>query len=438
MSSKSIRRCPSVSACGVGLAFALSLFLSSGVLAQDAVRPSLAGEAAAEARRQSLDRIPYNLLLGEVRFRVSATAGFEYNDNINVAEFNPQDDFIFRPSANLNVLWPVTQLNTLRLDLGLGYAFYANHSEDNTNTVLLSPGSQLSFDIFVSDFRINFHDRFSLQQDPADEPALSNVVDYGRFENTAGVSVLWDLNKVVVTVGYDHYNFISTTDAFEYLDRNSEIFMGSVSFAATSTTGVGLEATYVLNRYDEARGLRQLNDSESFNLGAFVETQLTENLRLRVAGGYQVIDFDDDVVFLGLPSGLNPFADQDELEDYYANLLITHRINAAISHQLSIGHESQLGVNSNFITLNYIRHSATWNIINRTLLQTEFFYMEADESGGIIDEHFHRYGGALSVGYQLTTHVTLGARYQYTEKDSDAFLRDYTQNRISLDGTYSF
>src|SRR2546430_2186518 len=67
------------------------------VRAQDAVRPSLAGEAAAEARRQDIDRLPYNLLLGPVRFRVSATVGAEYNDNINLADVNEQDDVIIRP-----------------------------------------------------------------------------------------------------------------------------------------------------------------------------------------------------------------------------------------------------------------------------------------------------------------------------------------------------
>ena len=63
-------------------------------------------------------------------------------------------------------MWPITQLNTLKLDLGVGYAFYLDHSEYNTNGLLLSPGSQLAFDIFVGDFRINIHDRFSLEQDP--------------------------------------------------------------------------------------------------------------------------------------------------------------------------------------------------------------------------------------------------------------------------------
>ena len=170
-----------------------------------------------------------------MRFRVSATAGLEYNDNINLAEVNTLDDFIFRPQVNFNALWPITQLNTLRFDIGLGYAFHLEHSDYNTNGVLLAPGSQLSFDVFVGDFRINFHDRFSLQQDPISEvvdPAFGDVADYGRFENTAGVSVLWDLNKAVATFGYDHYTFIATNDDFEYLDRNADAFMASLSVAA--------------------------------------------------------------------------------------------------------------------------------------------------------------------------------------------------------------
>jgi opacity protein-like surface antigen len=47
-------------------------------------------------------------------------------------------------------------------------------------------------------------------------------------------------------------------------------------------------------------------------------------------------------------------------------------------------------------------------------------------------------GAQATVAYQLTPHVTLGLRYQYTQKQSDLPLRDYKQNRVTLDGTYSF
>ena len=415
----------------IALTFLLSLVCAVSVArAQDAVRPSLAGEAAAEARRQDVDRIPYNLLLGPIRFRVSATVGVEYNDNITYADVMTQDDVIIRPNLTLDAIWPLTQLNTLRLDLGIGYNFYLDHSENNTNAILIAPNSQIAFDIFVGDFRINIHDRMSLQQDPIAEAALSNVADYGRFENTAGVSVLWDLNKALVDFGYDHYNFVSTTNQFDYLDRNAEIVFGSIDFLVTPTIGLGPEATAVFTNYNQ----NVLNDNDDYSVGGFLEAQITNNLRVRVAGGYQWIDFDGNTVdFFGLMA-----PDRKTSSDYYANILIGHRINSAIRQSLSAGHENQLGVNSNYITLNYVRHTLTLNVIRGTLLSTEFFFEDADESGGFIHEHFQRLGGAVALGYQLTPHITLGVRYQYTTKDSDVALRDYNQNRVSVDGTYSF
>jgi hypothetical protein len=453
MSRQASLNSPTFSAGKIGLALLVSLLCAAPIVrAQDAIRPSLAGEAAAEARRQSIDKIPYNLQLGPMKLRFSATLGFEYNDNVNLAEdasavfltasgpilitTEQQSDFIIRPQVNLNALWPITQLNTLKFDIGIGYAFYMDHSDYNTNGVLVTPGSQLAFDIFVGDFRINLHDRFSVEQDPVAEISLSNVADYGRFQNTAGISVLWDLNAAVVTLGYDHYNFISTTDLFEYLDRNAEMFNGSIAFTPNSTMSVGLEGAYVDTYYDQ----NVLNDSQTYSAGVFLETQITSFVKLRVAGGYQHIDFDNT----GLVN------DSSNLEDYYANALLSHRVNSVLTHSISAGHETQLGINSNYVTLNYVRHNANWNILYHTLLSTELFYEDADDSAAAVgvpglpffnpflSEHMHRYGGALSLGYQLTPHVTLGFRYQYTQKDSDQLLRDYSQNRVSVDGTYSF
>ncbi len=429
--------------------FVMSILVATaGVYGQDTVRPSLAGQAASEARQEDVSRIPYNLLLGPVRFRLGMSVGAEYNDNVNYAEINTQDDFIITPSLSLDAIWPVTQLNTLRLDLGIGYSFYLDHSNYNTNTILIAPKSQIAFDIFVSDFRINIHDRMQLQQDPIQEGALSNVAKYGRFENTAGVSVLWDLNKLLFQVGYDHYNFVSTTSTFDYLDRNAEIVYGSAAFIVTPTITVGPEANAVFTRFNQS----VLNDNTAYSAGAFVEAKLTNNLRVRAAGGYQWIDFNNNFVLFPFgPFGLVPFPDHKNLEDYYVNGSIGHRINAQLSQTLSAGHENQLGIQSNYITLNYVRHTLTWNLIRNVLLSTEFFFEDGEESGGPLNatlfsvltgqpagEHFQRIGGAITLGYQLTPHVTLGARYQGTSKDSDVFLRDYNQNRISVDATYSF
>src|ERR1700704_1679479 len=139
MSRQATLNSPAFSAGKIGLTLVVLLLCAAPiVLAQDAIRPSLAGEATSEARRQSIDNIPYNLQLGPMKVRFSATLGFEYNDNVNLAEdgsavflsptgpvvltTSPQSDFILRPQINVDALWPITQLNTLKLDLGVGYA----------------------------------------------------------------------------------------------------------------------------------------------------------------------------------------------------------------------------------------------------------------------------------------------------------------------------
>src|SRR5437763_4257074 len=351
----------------------IGTILSAGVSlnAQDAVRPSLAGQDAYTARQEDISRIPYNLLLGPVRFRVGATVGVEYNDNINYAEVGTKDDVIITPSLTLDMLWPVTQINTLRLDLGIVYSFYLDHSSANTDFLLVAPKSQLAFDIFIGDFRIDLHDKMQLQQDPVQEGALSNVVNYGRFENTAGVSVLWDLNKLLLQVGYDHYNFIATNSDFDYLNRNAEMVGGSAAFIVNPTITIGAEGNAVFTRYDnQGGGAGILNDNEDYSVGGFVEAAITSNLKVRLAGGYQWIDFDQNfVTFFFGPFAIN-FPDHKNLADYYVNGLISHRINAQISQTLSAGHENQLGVHSNYITLNYIRHAVSWNILRNTLLTT--------------------------------------------------------------------
>src|SRR6266404_2196165 len=62
----------------VRIALLAAFVVPAIVRAQDAVRPSLAGEAASEARRQDIERIPYNLLAGPMRFRLGASIGIEY------------------------------------------------------------------------------------------------------------------------------------------------------------------------------------------------------------------------------------------------------------------------------------------------------------------------------------------------------------------------
>src|SRR6516225_6046706 len=132
------------------------LLCTPQALSQESIRASLAGDATAFARRPALSNTGYNLQLGPVLAKLSASLGLEFNDNITLSESNRESDLIVRPSLGANVVWQVSELNALRLDLGIGYAAYAVHSEFDTQSLLVAPQSALSFDVYVGDFRITF------------------------------------------------------------------------------------------------------------------------------------------------------------------------------------------------------------------------------------------------------------------------------------------
>src|SRR6185295_8577221 len=88
-------------------------------------------ELALPDEMEEADR--YNWALGNFRFGIALGVGIEWNDNINLSDNNRESDFIFRPVLNLEANWKMSDLNTLRFNIGLSYAKYFEHSELDTD-----------------------------------------------------------------------------------------------------------------------------------------------------------------------------------------------------------------------------------------------------------------------------------------------------------------
>ena len=91
------------------------VLLATAASAQEALRNSLAGDAAAEARRAQLQNLPFTFKVGD--FRALATASLEqrWNDNVRVSSSGvQQQDFILTPMLQLNMSYPVTAQNWLQ------------------------------------------------------------------------------------------------------------------------------------------------------------------------------------------------------------------------------------------------------------------------------------------------------------------------------------
>ncbi len=390
----------------------------------------LVGYFPSESRAAETGAKDYNIQAGPIEVKVSAGVKNTYSDNINLSEFERLDDFIITPYAKIAAVWPMTQSNTLRVGLGISYNKHINHPEADSKAPILSPDSEtgFNFEVRAGDFRFNLYDHISYQQDPIDDGAISNSLNYGRFINRAGIDGIWDLNDVELLLGFYQENYWSTSSEFDYLNRSTQGVKGKASFELGSETTAGVQGEGTLNDYN---GDVQ-NDSQRLSVGPFVRSKLSDSISVGAAAALELGQFDQ--------GGLN--GDQSDLFGYSFTGDVSHRLNRFFKHDLLVARNVDLGVNSNFTEMWEARYNTAWNVIQNVQLGTTAFVELGEDSGGFAGglsaESYLRYGAGASVGYAWTKHFTSSLSYLYTEKNSDLFRRDYYQNKITLDLRYNF
>ena len=96
---------------------------------------------------------------------------------------------------------------------------------------------------------------------------------------------------------------------------------------------------------------------------------------------------------------------------WYADLTLSHQVRESISYALSVGHELQLGTQSDLTEDTYVRPNITWKIIKDLDFNTGFFYEHGQQGVGSVTtgpgnlnqkETFDWYGGNLSLQHPLT------------------------------------
>jgi len=410
---------PGRAACGLWLAAAV-LLNEKIADAQQALRTSMAGDAAAEATRLRPESQPYTVKSGDFRLLVTPSMEADWNDNVFLTKTNAQDDFILRPGLGLNASYPVTQWNLLQLNVMVGYQEYLKH--DDLSTLFVQSGSALSFDIYVKDFRINLHDRFSYVQDSASQAAVANTGSFGMLQNTAGLNTTWDLEDVTLSLGYDHQISQSTTSQFALMDSASELVVGRAGLRLYPTLTVGVEGTGAFMAYDQLI----LNDNDDYSAGIYGDWRPGSALQIKPRVGYTIMLFEHT----------SQFIQTTDVATWYADLTISHQVSAGVSYSFSAGHEEIPGIAADVLEDYYVRPSINWNIIKDLTLGTSLFYElgtqgEGNVRGNLV-ENFEWYGGALSLSHPLTSRLTVGLNYRLTLRSSDIASNEYAQNQVGV------
>jgi hypothetical protein len=408
----------------LGSVAALFSLLEGSVHSQDAVRNSMAGDAAAEQRRLLQENQPYTIKSGDFRLLITPSLDLDWNDNVNVSGQNQQQDVILRPLLKFQASYPVTRRNLLTLDIGLGYDYYFDHTAYSGPR--LESGSQVAFDIFVKDFKFDLHDRFSFTQDSAGYASVYGTAKFGAFQNTAGLSVDWDLEDVVLTLGYDHLNYLMASSENNYIDHRSEIFDFRPGLRLHPKLTVGLEGTASFTRYDQ----RILNDVNNYSGGVYADWRPGSALSIQPRAGYTVYDFQQTSLLILAQNQTS----------WYVDLTARHAITESITYSLSAGHELQPGIQANIISDWYARPSISWGILKNVALTTSLSYEHGQQSGqgfgGAASETFDWFGGGVTLAYSFMKNLRASLSYRGTIRDSSSANRTYSQNLVGLQLTY--
>ncbi len=393
----------------------------------------------------------HNFAIGPIRFAMALGFGVEFNDNITYSQYHRESDIVLRPTLNVDAMWHMSSMNTLRFSIGASYAKYLNHSQYDTNGVLLSPNSELEFTFGLGEsVKVSLRERFSYQEDPYDIPTLSSVAKYGRYENQAGVEVEWNASeKLRVNVGYDHYNLWTTENAFSDQDRAIDTFFLKPSYAMTSTLRTGLNFSYSHISFDSS----DRSDGQSILVGPFIKWQITEATNAFLEGGFQSLTFDgsyqpsniidqfvkDNNLTKAQAAAVRSTGGDTDQDDntFYVRFEIDNKPNEVLQHRLSGSKTAEVGFFTNYFDLYHVEYSLDWKALSKTEISPTIFY-EYLETSGTDGEKASRVGAAVGIRHYLTNSITLGLDYRFLYKDSNIDGFDYYQNLGFVSVYYKF
>lgn len=367
----------------------------------------------------------YNIQVGPVSIDLSAQSRLSYDNNINFSDTNEKDDFILYGGMNIDAKYPITELNTLSLKLDLGYNKYFDNSNLDSSTLLVSPDTALSVDIFIKDFTITLYDNFSYQESPFEEN-LNNISRFRRFTNALGTNIVWNGGSIQPKVGYELYNYWMNDDAqFDFLDRTEHRFTSSIPYTHNDWLKYGIYADYTYTNYhDPDRG-----NANKFSFGPNFDMSFGQSLSLSGNIGYTHFDTEHGTTRRG-----------NTTDGISMSITAKHQLSDAIQHSLTLSRSHSIAVNASTSTILAANYNLGWLVNDRLSLNGGLYAQDGEEGSNAEGyyEEYQRAGITFGANYILSPKLRLNFNVDHSRKDSERSGNDYTRTLTSIGLEYDF
>ncbi len=400
---------------------------SRATLASTLVGPSSPGIRSGEG----------NFMLGPVSAQITAGFGMEYNSNVTLSS-DPVADIALVPSIGLNFIWPITQFNVLSATIGFDYSAYLINPDLSSGGPTIEPGSQLEFRARAGDFTFTIYEAPSVSRSTTENPGLADTVRFGQFQNVAGISVQWNLNRLLFTLGYERGDFFSITDTFDQLNGNSNSVVGGALYELTPTVTVGVRGSISSTTYTGD----SLNNNVNTLFAGLFEARLSTSTSVLLEAGLQTFTFSDtgseidELDTQSRQTNIDGTLGGGDVTSPYLQIGVANVINRYFTHALNAGYLTAAGSVSDFTSGYYVNYALAWRTNRWLTTAVGVSYSHgtvSGEGGGTYNE----IEPVIEASLDVFKNWSLTLRYSIAAEDSN-YGQSYFQQRIFVGTKYQF
>lgn len=397
---------------------------------------------------RTMPRERYNLRMGLVTANFFTSLNTTYVDNIFGAPSGAprESDLSLFPMIGMSLQLPVSQRQSLRIDLGVGYRYSIDHPE--LNALTFAPSSSIDYRLIVGDVLITFFDRVSSASVPPPQiagAAGGSAIDFARIDNALGVSASWMLDRYTSLSGsYQFQLGRGLNDEFSLMDLDAHSFSAAVFRQLHPYWTAGLAAGYTLTSFPG--GIQ--NGSTAWNVGPVLAFQPSQFLNFSVSVGYSSATFDQS----------GTIQDTSTFGGLTYSGTVAHQITRQLTHSLSYNSGINNGIGSNFAETTGVNYGINWAFHPRTALHAGLSWTQFEQSGSQsafliipgsqgptavpIIIRSNQKGSTIQfttgTSLQLSRKLSSGVSYAYMKQSTDGGGQAFDQHTVTLTLSYSF
>lgn len=391
-------------------------------------------------RSSGVSRGDHNFRYGNLSGSMVAVVDARYTDNVILSGTDREADVSLTPSLGVGLIYSPAKSSQIRLDLGIGYNYYVNHTELSFINASLTPNTVLDYRLLIGSVMIVAYDRFTAPNDNRTRPEVASssagstaLASSQQIDNTIGTTASWAINEDVVLIGGYGYRLTRNfSDEFSSQDRGEHLMNMAMEKRFGPIWSAGAYANYSITEYV----IPVQNDATGWSIGPIVSFRPYKNITFSASVGYSVTSF---------AAGNSPTSIQDvsSFSGLTYEVSLDHQFSQRMRHNLSISKSSSLGFGSNFTESQGITYAIIApEVIRRLGFSGGVSWVSYSQSAPVTGYTFKDSGDTLrfylGADYPLTRHIRSGFGLSHNRRASQIEQGNYNETAANVSVSYRF